>query len=379
MRIVFTGGGSGGHFYPLIAVAKALNEIVEAEKIISPELYYIGPDVIDPEALMEQGIVWKKTSAGKVRRYLSIRNVFDVIKTIGGIFQATIVLYLLFPDVVFSKGGYASFPTTVAARILGIPIIVHESDAHPGRANKIAARWAIAVGTSFPGVVKYFKGVDADKFALVGLPIRDELFTPAREGGHEYLELDPAVPTILILGGSQGAQAINATIIDALPELLNTYQVIHQTGTDNLEEVRHLSSVVLKDHPYKNGYRAFGFLNTLALRMSAGIASLVISRAGTGTIFEIAAWGIPSIVVPIPEDVSHDQTNNAFAYARDGAAVVLKQKNLSKNILLAEIDRILKNPDVRAAMTRAAKQFAQPGSAHKMARIIIDTALKHEQ
>ncbi|MDP2650084.1 MAG: glycosyltransferase, partial [bacterium] len=230
MRIVLTGGGTGGHFYPIIAVAEEIHNITKEDKILEPELIYLGPDVLDQQALSEQNIHYKKSVAGKVRRYFAIRNAWDLVKTVFGVIQAIFQLYFLYPDVVFSKGGYASFPTTVAARLLNIPVVIHESDAHPGRANVIAARSARAVAISFPGVQKYFPGIDAKKFALVGNPIRRSLFKPAREGAHEYLNLDPTVPTIFVLGGSSGAEAINQAVLNALPQLVEKYQIIHQTG-----------------------------------------------------------------------------------------------------------------------------------------------------
>lgn len=379
MKIVFTGGGTGGHFYPIISVAEEIHAIIDEEKLLEPELYYIGPSVLDYDALAEQNIEWRRSAAGKVRRYLSLNNVFDFFKTGIGVVQATFQLFFLYPDVVFSKGGYASFPTTVAARLLNIPVIIHESDAHPGLANVVSAKWAKAIAISFPGVKQYFNEIPDEKFALVGNPIRRVLFRPAREGAHTYLNLEEDVPTILILGGSQGAQAINSVILDALPELLEKYQVIHQAGKDNIEQVRGIADVILRDNPNKERYRAFGFLNTLAMRMSAGIADVIIARAGAGSIFETAAWGLPSIMVPLPEEISHDQTKNAFAYARDGASVVVKQSNLSKNILLAELDRIMSDPEIQSQMTEAAHAFAQPDAARKIARLLINTALKHEQ
>ena len=379
MRIAFTGGDTGGHFYPIIAVAEEIHNLAQEEKLIEPEMYYIGPSVLDYEALTEQNIIWKQSSAGKVRRYFSINNFFDLFRTAIGIVQALFQLYSLYPDVVFSKGGYASFPTTVAARILRIPLIIHESDAHPGRANVIAAKWAKAIAISFPGVRSYFKKADDSKFALIGHPSRRVLFRPVREGGHAYLNLKEDVPTILILGGSQGAQAINSVVLNALPELVKRYQTIHQTGPENIESVRGLANVILKDNPYKDRYRTFGFLNTLAMRMSSGIASAVVARAGSGTIFEIAAWGLPSLIIPLPEEIAHDQTKNAFAYARDGAAVVLKQHNLTENILLAELDRVMQDENVRTEMITAAKAFARPDAAKKMAAMLLETALQHEE
>lgn len=379
MRIVLTGGGSGGHFYPLIAVAEEIYDIAEKEKILEPHLYYIGPDVHDARALSEQNIIFKKSPAGKLRKYFSIQNFFDLIKTAMGIIKATVQLYFLYPDVVFSKGGYAAFPTTVAARLLRIPLIVHESDAKPGRANLIAAKWAHGIATSYPGAAKYFKNIDEKKIALTGNPIRKALFLPVREGAHNYLNLSPDIPTILVLGGSLGAKDINKMILNALPQLVEEYQVIHQTGKENIKHVNDVASVVLRNNPHQDRYRAFGYLNQLALRMSAGIASVVVTRAGSNTIAEVAAWGLPAIVIPIPEEISHDQTDNAFTYAGIGAAVVMKQKNLTPNLLVSEIERIMSDPEIQSEMTEAANKFAKPDAARKVARILLDIALEHEQ
>ncbi len=379
MRIVFTGGGTGGHFYPIIAVAEAIHEIVDKEKILEPELYYLGPDVLDKTALAEQNIIYKPSPAGKMRRYFSIQNFFDVFKTLAGIIKATWQLYWLYPDVVFSKGGYAAFPTTVAARILGIPLIIHESDAKPGKANLIASKWAKAIAVSYPGTADYFieKGVPKEKIALTGHPVRSALFKPVGEGAHHYLGLNKDVPTVLIVGGSLGAKAINSTVLDALKRLVDKYQVIHQTGKDHIEDVKKVASVILKDHPHKHRYHPFGFLNQLAMRMASGAANLIVSRAGAGMIAEISIWGLPAIVIPIPEEISHDQTENAFVYASIGAATVIKQKNLTPTILVAEIDRILSNPELQAEMSSAAVSFAKPKAAETIARQILEVALSH--
>jgi UDP-N-acetylglucosamine--N-acetylmuramyl-(pentapeptide) pyrophosphoryl-undecaprenol N-acetylglucosamine transferase len=180
------------------------------------------------------------------------------------------------------------------------------------------------------------------------------------------------------MGGSQGAQALNNVILDALPDLVSRYNVIHQTGRANLEEVRGIAGEILRSKQHADRYRAFGLLNTLAMRMAAGIADLVIARAGSGTIFEVAAWGTPAILVPIPLDVSHDQTENAFSYMRRGAAIVIEQKNLSPHVLLAEIDRLMQATEKRAQMQAAAKKFSSQDSAHKVALILLETGIEHE-
>ncbi len=380
MKIVFTGGGTGGHFYPLMAVADEINHIAKTEKLIKPELIYIGPFVLDDEALIQRRMRFVKASAGKKRKYFAIQNFFDYFKTAWGIVQATWRLYRIFPDIVFSKGGYAAFPTTVAARLLGIPLVIHESDAHPGKANVIASRWAKAIAISYDDVLKFFpQSVSRKKFILTGNPVRPEIFRPVRDGAYEFLELDSSVPVLLVLGGSSGAKAVNDVLMDALEDLVRDYQIIHQTGSAQFEETKALANIKLQSSPFKERYKPYGYLSALALRMAHGVSSLVVSRAGSGVIFEIAAVGLPSILIPIPEDISHDQTYNAFAYASSGAATVLKQKNLTSTLLKNEIQRIMNDPVLWQKMARSAKAFAKPDASRKIADILLKIALQHEE
>jgi len=375
MKILFGGGGSGGHFYPIIAIAEALNRIVAAEKLLPPKLYYMAPEPYDERALFEQGITFLPVSAGRVRRYFSLLNAVDAIKTAVGILKATLRLFSLYPDVVFGKGAYASFPALFAARLLGIPVIIHESDSEPGRVNRWAGKFAKRVAISYPDAAQFF---DKEKVAHTGNPIRKDIATPAFEGGREFLKLEENTPVLLILGGSSGAQTINETVLDALPRLLEKYQVIHQTGVKNFEEVSQIAAGSLHNHRNKDRYHPYAYLNVLAMRMAAGACSLVISRAGS-TLFEIAAWGKPSIVIPIPESISHDQTKNAFSYARSGAATVIEQRNLTPVILESEIERILGDEAKVASMSAAASKFAKKDAAETIAREILTIALAHER
>lgn len=377
MRIVLTGGGTGGHFYPLIAIAEAIEDIVKERHLIEPEIYYIGEKPFDETVLIEHGIKVRSGYAGKMRHYFSILNVFDWLKTALGGVLALMQLFRLYPDIVFSSGGYAAFPTLLAARILAIPTIIYDADAIPGRVSLWSASFAKWIAVAHASAAQQFPKKMLAKIAHTGHPIRKEIQRAAASGGHEFLKLDSAYPTIFVMGGSSGAVAINEVVLDALPELLTQYNVIHQTGRDNLDEVTKIASVELQNHPRKEGYRAFGLLNILAMRMAAGIAAVVVSRAGSGSIFEIASWGIPAILVPIPLDVSHDQTENAFSYARAGGASVIEQKNLTPHILISEINRITSDTSVRAKMQTAAKTFSRPDAARKIAQIILETILPH--
>ena len=372
IKILFTGGGTGGHFYPIIAVAEEINKMIDEEKIANVRMYYFSDSPYDAEALYANNITFQKINAGKLRIYFSLKNVIDLFKTGIGVIQAFFAVFRLYPDVIFAKGAYASFPTLLAARILGIPVIIHESDAAPGRVTSWAGKFAKYVAVSYKESFQYFP---EHSTAHVGQPVRPELEHPA-EGGLEYLQLESGVPVVFIFGGSLGAQIINEKILGVLPELVEKYQVIHQVGKLNLDDVQKRSELILKDNPHKNRYKSFGFLNVLAIRMAAGVASVVVSRAGS-SIFEIASWGIPSIIIPITSSNNDHQRKNAFAYARAGACEVIEEKNLTPHVLLSEIDRIVKDLVLHDKMSAAAHNFFQPEAAKKIAEKVLEIGLSH--
>lgn len=375
MKILLTGGGTGGHFYPIIAVAEAIHEIAKEEKLLEPFLFYAAPDPYNKDMLVANDITFVRTSAGKLRRYFSIMNVIDLFKTAWGVTVSVFRIFFLYPDVIFGKGGYVSFPTLLAARLFRIPVVIHESDTVPGRVNKWAGKFAARIAVSYPRAAEHFP---KEKVAVTGNPIRAAILHPATEGAHEFLKLEREVPVILILGGSQGAVALNDVLLRAAPQLVEKYQILHQTGPANIAEVEQLLSVVLANSPFRGRYRTFAYLDDLAMRMAAGACSLVISRAGS-SIFEIAVWGKPSILVPIPNEIVKDQTTNAFTYARSGAAVVIEQNNLSPTLLVSEIERIMGNRDLHARMSLAAKASANADAARIIAKEILDIGLTHER
>lgn len=376
MKILFTGGGTGGHFYPIIAVAEGIHDLVREKKLLEPNLYYAAPDPYDRDMLMASAITFVPTSAGKMRRYFSLLNLIDYFKTGWGIIRSVLRIFFLYPDVVFGKGGYASFPTLLAAKLFKIPVVIHESDAVPGRVNRWAGAFAAKVAISFPEAAEYFP---KDKVALTGNPIRKAALLPAKEGAYEFLKLNPDLPVLYITGGSQGAQALNEAVLAALPQLVEKYQIVHQTGATNIKEMEGRAKIALANSAYAERYKPFGYLNDLAVRMAAGAASLVISRAGS-TIFEIAAWGTPSILVPLGPDVAAEdhQTKNAYAYARSGACVVIEQNNLTPGLLISEVNRILGNKDIAEKMSASARAFARTDAARAVAEALLDIALSHE-
>ena len=374
MRILFTGGGSGGHFYPIIAVAEELNNLVKEKKLLGLELFYMSHTPYNAGILFEHGITYKKNTAGKIRRYFSILNFLDLFKTGWGIVVSVLKVYRLYPDVVFSKGGYASFPVLFAARLLRIPVVIHESDTVPGKVNKWAGKFAARVALSYKEAAKFFP---SEKVALTSQPVRAEIAAPLTDGAREFLKIETDTPVVLILGGSLGAERINETIYEGLKSMIEKYVVIHQTGKNNFLEAKSTAAAVLFDSQHKERYKPFDYLNALAMRMAAGVSSIVVSRAGSA-IFEIAAWGTPSIIVPISDSNGDHQRQNAFAYARTGACEVIEEANLKPNILLSEIDRLMANAEMQEKMRAAAKAFYKPNAARLVAEEVLKIALGHE-
>ncbi len=377
MKFVFVGGGTGGHFYPLIAVAEELNNQIEKEKIVGARMYFISNDPYDKQLVFENGLEFIKLDSGKLRTYFSIKNFFDLFKTAFATFRAVFILWSIYPDVVFSKGGYLSFPVVTAARLLRIPVFIHESDASPGRVNKYSAKFAQRIAVSFPEAMEYFP---KEKTAVTGLPMRRGVVKPVGVGAYEFLKLKSDIPTILIVGGSQGSEIINDEILDALPMLLQKYQIIHQCGVKNISSMETRSKIVLENLPeeIRDRYKLFGYLNTVALSMASGVSKVVISRAGS-MIFEIASWGIPSILIPITNSNADHQRKNAYSLARAGGAIVIEENNLSPAVISTEIDRVIENPELWQKMSVSARAFSPLDAGEKVAQELLAIGISHEK
>lgn len=254
MKILFTGGGTGGHIFPIIAVAREMRRIYPGA-----EFFYIGPkDDFGQYALSQEDINIKTVSAGKIRRYVNPKSIFlniiDILfKTPLGILRAFFYIFFLGPDVIFSKGGYGSIPATVAGWVLRVPIFLHESDAVPGKANRLAARFAWEIFVSFRKTSYFPEG----KMILIGNPIRREIITGERKKALEFFKLDDQKPIIVVFGGSQGAQRINDVILDILPEMLKNFYLIHQTGEKNYEQVKKEAAVMIPDSELRKNYHLF--------------------------------------------------------------------------------------------------------------------------
>lgn len=367
MKIFFTGGGTGGHIFPIIAIAREIKKIFPPGKV---KLYYIGPKDSFSKSLSQEGISPLFVLSGKLRRYLNpislLQNVFDIFLKIPlGIIQSFIYVLFFAPDLIFSKGGFGSFPPVIASKLLFVPIFLHESDSVPGLANRILARLATEVFVSFPNTPYFPK----KKMILVGNPIRTELLEGNSEEAKKFFGLSGTRPVILILGGSQGAQRINDKILEVLPGLLKDFEVIHQCGEKNFESVQAEAKVMVKGDLIKF-YHCFPFLNEKELKLAYGVADFIISRAGSGVIFEIAALGKPSILIPLPESAQEHQVRNAYIFAKGGASFVIEEENFTSHFFLERIRYFFEDPKKLEKMRNAAKEFSRPKAARIIAEYI---------
>ena len=368
MRIAFVGGGTGGHFYPLIATAEAI-------KLSKPtaEMIYIGPTSYDKVELEANHIRHVYCPAGKVRRYFSVRNFFDIFKTGAGLFVAMYQLFVWYPDVIFSKGGYTSVPVLLAARFYRIPVVIHESDSKPGRASLLARNFARYIGIAYAEVAQYFP---VDRTALVGIPIR-QVIANIDADPFTKLGIPNDRPLIFVTGGSLGADRINGLILKSLTRLLPEYNIFHQTGNELEASVIQTAQALVTDVSLLSRYYVKGSITASTMAALLDAASIVITRAGSTSLFEIALHGKPAIVIPIPEEISHDQRTNAYAYARSGAASVLEEGNLTENLLTTEIQSIMGDTEKYKQMSASARIFARPEAAQLVASALISIGVEH--
>lgn len=370
MKILFTGGGTGGHIFPIIAINREIRRIYPQKDL---EIFYIGPkDEFGLLLLSQEGIETKTILSGKIRRYFSLQsflqNIGDILFKIPfGVIQSFYYLIKIKPHLVFSKGGSGSLPVTLSARILRIPVFLHESDVVPGLSNRVTTKWAEKIFISFPRT-EYF---DLKRAILVGNPLRKEVLGGEKEKAKELFNLTLEKPIIMFLGGSQGAEKINDFVLLVLNRILLNFEIIHQCGVANFKEIAAEAQVVI-NKDLKQYYHPFPFLDEGELKHAYQAADFIVSRAGAGSIFEIAALGKPSILVPLPSAASDHQAKNAYIYSENGACLVMEQDNLTPNFFLEKINYLFSRSQELEKMKEAALNFSKPLAAKTIAREILE-------
>lgn len=367
MKILFTGGGTVGHISPIIAIIREIKNKYPEEKF---KFFYIGPkDKFVLELLKKEDVFVRTIFAGKIRRYFSFLNIIDLfLKLPIGIIQAFYHIYVISPDLIFSKGGYGSVPVVLMGRLFFTPVFVHESDVHPGISNQIASRFALEVFTAFP--IKENTYFPPEKIISVGNPIRKEITEGTVKKAKEIFNLVGDKPVILILGGSQGAQKINNNILVIIEDLLKTFEVIHQTGKDNFNQIKKETDFLINEDLRKY-YHPIGFLSDVEIASAYKVSNLIISRAGAATIFEIASVGKPSILIPLTNSANMHQFKNAYTFSKTGASIVVEEENFSPYFFLEKIKILFNDKEELEKMGKKAKDFSNIDATSVIAGYIV--------
>lgn len=367
MRVVITGGGTGGHTSAGLAVAAALRQR-------GIECAWIGSKGgIEARRVPEASLPYHAIPTGKLRRYWDWQNLSDLLLRVpSGVVQARRLLKKLDPNLLFATGGFVALPAVLAARKLKIPIVVHEQTAVPGLANRVAARIAHKVAVAFPQ-----SGTDfpPEKVVVTGNPLRPELQGGAREAGLARLGLDPALPVVYVTGGAQGSQRINRAVGHILKPLLEFCQVIHQSGDNAETGDRRWLEARAQGLPaeLRPRYRLIPYVGA-ELRDVYAVASLVVGRAGAGTVNECCHLGLPALYVPLPGTRGDEQTANARVVQAAGGALVFPQVALTPEGLLESIRGLLADPARLKVMGERARSLAVPDAAERILRLILEAA-----
>lgn len=364
LRIAFAGGGTGGHVYPLVAVATE-TQILAANKRLEIEMRYFGSPKQYRTILEENGVSVSSIMESKIRRYFDLRNLIDIPKFGLSLLQALWKLYWFMPDVVFSKGGPGAMAVILAAAFYRIPIFIHESDSRPSLTTLSSARFAEKIFVAFKESIPYFSPADSEKIVFSGNPLRRQLFMNlmSPDSTQTFLGFDKNLPLVVVMGGSQGSTRINDFVLLSLPQLVKKYQVLHQTGEANYDDYEAEVAPILGSFSYEEQqrYRFTPFFKS-ELKDVMTAADLIVSRSGSA-LFEIAAFGKPSLLIPLPEAAADHQTENAKVYALAGACDVMEEKDFSVETFVSKIENILENPGLRDKMAAQARAFGKRDAA----------------
>jgi len=363
LRAVITGGGTGGHIYPALAIAKGLKN-----RYSDAELLYIGTkEGLEAEIIPREGLKFNTVSASGLERKVSLKNIKTLLRFSKGIIEAQKILRSFKPRVVIGTGGYVCAPVMLAAVVQGIPTVIHEQNAYPGLTNRLLSRFVSRVCVTFEESIPYFN--KNAEIVITGLPVRPEIYKTTREQGAEYFGLDPKKFTILIVGGSRGARSLNKAAVPLIKWIAEdgSRQAVLVTGKSCYDEV-------LKDL-LSFGFDASRFSNIKVVpylhQMEYGLAAadLVISRAGASFLAELTVRGLPAVLVPYPFASGNHQEFNARALEKKGAVRVVLDKHLKGSVLLAEVQRLLKEGRLKE-MSKNSRQAGRPNALDEIIDVV---------
>jgi UDP-N-acetylglucosamine--N-acetylmuramyl-(pentapeptide) pyrophosphoryl-undecaprenol N-acetylglucosamine transferase len=355
LRLVIAGGGTGGHLYPGIAVAR------EAARERAEVLFIGTENGIEARVLPKEGLSFKPVRAGKFKGVGFMDKVKTLMAIPASIFEASRVIKGFGPQVVLGVGGYASFPAVVSAKLMRIPVVLQEQNAFPGLTNRVLGRFADKVCTGFNEAGRFFP---ARKTVFTGNPIRADLLKADRAGAIKEMGLDRGLSTVLVFGGSGGAHRINSAVSDALPLMAGLHgrvQFIHQTGDRDVSMVEEAYG--------RSGFTAkvLPFIYNMAAAYAC--ADLVVCRSGALTLAEITALGKPALLIPYPHAADNHQEKNARALEVAGAAKVILDSDATGGRMAEEISRLINDKDALLGMSGRSFSLGRPDAARKVLAI----------
>ena len=367
MRVMLTGGGTGGHIYPALAIAKGL-----LARDANTQILYVGiRDGMEARLVPEAGLDFAGISGKGLPRKLSL----DTIKVVGGsikaLWETKRLLRQFHPDLVVGTGGYVSGPVVLTAALFNIPTLLHEQNALPGITNRLLARVVRRVMVTFPESASHFGA--KKKLEIVGLPVRPEIGQVSREVGAKHFKLRSDRLTLLVTGGSRGARTLNRAMTEVLEHLAQCpdIQVIWATGKTTYQETMEefTKRGIFWERP---GWRILEYLNDMPEALAC--ADIFIGRAGAASLAELMVAGIPSVLIPYPYAAENHQEHNAQALVQAGAARIILDSELGGKRLWKEVDGLISQPMLLSKMGAAAQTLAQPQALNKIVNLCRETA-----
>lgn len=365
MRIIISGGGTGGHIYPAITIIRAIQKEVQ-----SCEVLFIGTQHgLESDIIPKEGFDFRTIDVRGFERRLSVSNVHTIIKTIGSLWQSRQIIRDFKPDIVIGTGGYVCGPVLLAASMMDIPTMIQEQNVIPGITNKILSRFVDKIAVGYGEAVTYF--TNKNKIFVSGNPIRPEIISATREEGITALGLDPAKRTILISGGSRGARSINQAMVQVHQQFAGRQdiQLLHVTGQSeyngivgNLKQccidTTKAGNIIIKPYLYN-------------MPQALAVADIAVFRAGAIGLAELTARGIPSILIPYPYAAENHQEFNARVMEQQGAAVVIRDAELNGAKLIEVINELVNSPQKLNDMATASKKIGCPMAAESIAKMAL--------
>lgn len=369
MRIVIAGGGTGGHCLPALAVIEEFNK-----RDISADWLWIGSDAgVEADAARRARVTFHSIQTGKLRRYFSLKTVSDAIRFPVGTVQAWKILRHFRPDVIFSTGGFVSVPTVIAGSRIA-PIITHEQTAVLGLATQINTRFADVLAVSYEETAKY-AGRWRGRTVITGNAIRPSFDHADAQRARDRFGFSSELPLLYVTGGARGASPINRLVGQMLPTLLERWQILHQTGpasaNDDAQSMRNVQSTWPDE--LRSRYYVTEFVGDELPDVYAA-ASLVLGRAGAGTVAELAYLGKPSILIPLPGTSRDEQRMNATVLSNAGGAIVFEQSEVNPSSLTYLLERLAGNPNERSQMGEKAKAVGRRDAAEQLTDVILSLA-----